>query len=154
MDLQMWIPRSFTIFVLTTLLPFAATMLANALPKRLLRTCPKWSGLFVFGEEYSIITNGEASVTCIKPYCSSAWISFSNSIHVADAIVRFKNPFITLNAATAGSFAFRYSPISCAVCSGPFFDIFRKGNTTSVKCPSNSFFVFCICTIFSGTSWP
>ena len=31
---------------------------ANAFPNRLLRTCPKWSGLFVLGEEYSIITSG------------------------------------------------------------------------------------------------
>ena len=50
--------------------------------------------------------------------------------------------------------AFRYPPISCAVCSGAFLDIFRKGKTTKVRCPSNSFLVFCSCTIFPGTSCP
>ena len=127
---------------------------ANALPNRLLRTWPKWSGLFVLGEEYSIITNGDLSVTAAMPYCTSAWMPFSNSIHAEEAIVRFRNPLITLNAETEGSFACRYSPISCAVCSGPFLDMRRKGKTTNVRCPSNSFLVFCNCTCAAGTSCP
>ena len=154
MDLQMCMPRSLTMLVFTTLLPLAAIILARALPSRLLRTCPRWRGLLVLGDEYSIITRGDCGVAGVRPYCSWAWMSSSSSIQAAGATVRFRKPLMTLKAATAGSLPTRYAPISCAVCSGPLRDMRRKGNTTSVRCPSNSFFVFCNCTSLAGTSCP
>ena len=154
MDLQIWIPRSFTMFVFTTLLPLASIICANDHPRRLLRTCPRCKGLLVLGEEYSIITRGELSVACFIPKCSSASMTFSSSSQAPPPTLRFRKPFTTLNFSTAVQFACRYSPISCAVCSGLFFAAFTKGKTTSVRLPSNSLLVFCSCSIFSVASMP
>ena len=66
-DLQMCIPRSFTMLVFTTRLPLASIIFARLQPSRLLRTCPRWSGLLVLGDEYSIITSGEFSVALRSP---------------------------------------------------------------------------------------
>ena len=79
---------------------------------------------------------------------------FSKSNHAVCEITRLRNPLTTLKSATSAIFAFSHSPISCAVASGLFLESFRKGNTTSVRFPSNSALVFCNCTIFSGTSCP
>ena len=148
-DLQMCMPRSFTMLVFTTLLPLASIICANDHPSRLLRTWPRWRGLLVLGDEYSIITNGDCSVMAFSPNFSSLFIEASSSIQASWAITRFRNPFTTLNSEMALQLSLRYSPISCAVSSGFFFEIFRNGNTTSVRFPSNSRFVFCSCTIFS-----
>ncbi len=153
-DLQIWIPRSFTMLVFTTLLPLASMICANDHPRRLLRTCPRCRGLLVLGEEYSIITRGESSVACFIPKCSSASMAFSSSSQAPPPTLRFRKPFTTLNFSTALQFACRYSPISCAVCSGLFLAAFTKGNTTSVRLPSNSLLVFCSCSIFSVASMP
>ncbi len=141
-------------FVFTTLLPLASIILARLQPRRLLRTCPRCNGLLVFGEEYSIITSGEFSSAVFSPNFPSAWMSLSSPTHAAGATTRFRKPFTTLNELTALQLAARYSPISCAVSSGFFLDIFRNGNTTSVRLPSKVLFVFCSCTIFPGTSCP
>ncbi len=106
------------------------------------------------GEEYSIITNGASSPAFLYPQSGSASMSWSRLSHAAGAMTRFKNPFTTLKSAIAVQFAFRYSPISCAVSSGFFFDVRNKGNTTRVRLPSKSLLVFCKATIFSGTSCP
>ena len=133
-DLQIWIPRSFTMLVFTTLLPLASMICANDHPRRLLRTCPRCRGLLVLGEEYSIITRGESSVACFIPKCSSASMAFSSSSQAPPPTLRFRKPFTTLNFSTAEQFACRYSPISCAVCSGLFLAAFTKGNTTWRPC--------------------
>ena len=153
-DLQIWMPRSFTILVFTTLLPLASIICARLQPSRLLRTCPKWRGLLVLGDEYSIITSGLLSSACFSPKWSSVSMVLSRLSHASWAMTRLRNPFTTLYAATAGHFSTKYCPISSATSSGFFLAIFTKGNTTRVRLPSNSFFVFCSCTIFSGTSWP
>ena len=153
-DLQMCMPRSFTIFVFTTRLPLASIICASDHPKRLLRTCPRWSGLLVLGDEYSIMTSGDASVTGFSPYFGSASMSLSSASHASGAMTRLRKPFTTLNEAMALQLRQMYSPSSCAVSSGFLCDILRNGNTTSVRFPSNSRFVFCSCTIFSGTSCP
>ena len=69
-------------------------------------------------------------------------MSLSSSTQAASATVRFRKPFTTLNVATALQFSTRYWPISWAVSSGCFFEIFRKGNTTKVRLPSKSLRVF------------
>ena len=66
-DLQMCMPLSFTMFVFTTRLPFASIIFERLQPSRLLRTCPRCSGLLVLGEEYSIITKGDFSVALRSP---------------------------------------------------------------------------------------
>ena len=147
-------PRSLTMFVLTTLLPLASMIFASDQPRRLLRTWPKCSGLLVLGELYSIITKGELSVAFRSPNLASALMSLSNPTQASLAITRFKKPFTTLKAATAVHFATKALPISCAVCSGFFFEIFRNGKTTSVRLPSKPLRVFCSCTILAGTSCP
>ena len=111
-DLQIWIPRSFTILVFTTLLPLASMICANDQPKRLLRTCPRCKGLFVLGEEYSIITRGESSFACLVPKCSSLSMASNSCSQAPSPTQRFRKPFTTLNFSTAGQFACRYSPIS------------------------------------------
>ena len=157
-DLQIWIPRSLTMFVFTTLLPLASIICANDHPRRLLRTCPRCRGLLVLGEEYSIITRGASPCPSkgrgAKPKRGSASMAFSSSSQAPPPTLRFRKPFTTLNFSTAEQFACRYSPISCAVCSGLFLAAFTKGNTTSVRLPSNSLLVFCSCSIFSVASMP
>ena len=153
-DLQIWIPRSFTILVFTTLFPLASIIWARDHPSRLLRTCPRCRGLLVLGDEYSIITSGELSSAFFSPYLGSLSISVSKSSQAACDMTRLRNPFTTLYADTALQFSFRNSPISWAVSSGFFLEIFRNGNTTTVRLPSNSCLVFWIWTIFGSTSWP
>ena len=155
MLLQICMPRSFTILVFTTRLPLAAMMLAKAHPNRLLRTCPKCKGLLVLGEEYSIMTKGEWSVASVRPNCTSWWISVSRPIQLAGAITRFRKPLTALKSATTeGISVFRKWPSSWAVSSGFLRDIFKKGKTTNVRCPANSFFVFWSCTVSGAMSCP
>ena len=141
-DLHICMPRSLTMLVFTTWLPLASIILANDHPNRLLRTWPRCRGLLVFGDEYSIMTSGDCSLAAFLPYCSSASIAFSNSSQAPSPIDRLRNPFTTLNFSTAAQCSCRYSPISCAVCSGLFLAARTKGNTTSVRFPSNSLLVF------------
>ena len=127
---------------------------ANDHPRRLLRTCPRWRGLLVLGEEYSIITSGLFSVTDFSPNFSFALMSFNKPTHAAWAITRLRKPFTTLKSAIALQFFFKYSPISCAVSSGFLCEVFSSGKVTSVRFPSKSLRVFCSWIIFSGTSTP
>ena len=141
-------------FVFTTRLPLASIIFANDQPSRLLRTCPRCRGLLVLGDEYSIITRGDWSVAFFSPYVGSALIALSRLTHAFCATTMFKKPFTTLKRSTASQCSCSHWPISCAVSSGFLRDIFRKGNTTSVRLPSNSRLVFCSCTMLSGTSCP
>ena len=141
-------------FVFTTRLPLASIICANDHPKRLLRTCPKCSGLLVFGEEYSIITNGDRSVAFFSPKCGSLSISLSSPSHAFCDMTRFRKPLTTLYDAMASQCSAIHAPISSAVSSGFFFDVLSSGNTTRVRLPSNSFFVFCSCSRLSSTSAP
>ena len=142
-DLQIWIPRSFTMFVFTTRLPFACIICASDHPSRLLRTCPRCRGLLVLGDEYSIITSGLSSVAFLYPKSASALMSLSRLIHASCDTTRLRNPLTTLKSATTEVSFSSCSPISCAVSFGFFFDVLRNGNTTSVRLPSNPSFVFC-----------
>ena len=81
-------------------------------------------------------------------------MSASSASHAWDDTVRFRKPFTTLYEATLGSFSTSQRPMSPAVSSGFLRETLSRGNTTSVKCPSNSRFVFCTCIIPSGTSCP
>jgi arginyl-tRNA synthetase len=97
-----------------------------------------------FYHDYSIL-NAESEAEKITRLVLAA--------NVAGAIERLRKPFTTLKSAiTLAQFFIRYSPISCAVSSGFFFDILRNGNTTRVRLPSKLLLVFCRATIFSGTS--
>ena len=153
-DLQMCMPLSFTMLVFTTRLPLASMICASDQPSRLLRTCPRWRGLLVLGDEYSIMTSGDLSSACFSPKVGSAFMLLSSESHAALATVMLRKPFTTLNFSTALQFCPSHCPISWAVSSGFLCDILRNGNTTSVRLPSNSRLVFCSCTIFSGTSCP
>ncbi|CUQ51272.1 Uncharacterised protein [Segatella copri] len=99
------------------------------------------------------MTSGLFSVTGFSPNLGSALMVFKSPTQAAGAIERLRKPLTTLKSAiTLAQFFFRYSPISCAVSSGFFFDILRNGNTTRVRLPSKLLLVFCRATIFSGTS--
>ena len=128
--------------VFTTRLPLASMICASDHPSRLLRTCPRWSGLLVLGDEYSIITSGEASVTGFSPNFSFWFISLSSASHAFLSMTRLRKPPTALKSAIASQFCLMYSPISRAVSSGFLREILRNGNTTSVRLPSNSFLVF------------
>ena len=151
-DLQMCMPRSFTMFVFTTLLPLAAIICERLHPNKLLRTCPRCNGLLVLGDEYSIITSGASLPASFSPYLGAALMSLSSDTQAAGATTMFKKPCTTLYFSTAGQFSCRYLPISSAVSAGFLCDIFRKGNTTRVRLPSNVAFVLCNCTMVWGTS--
>ena len=58
-------------------------------------------------------------------------------------MVRFRNPLTVLKSLSESQFFIKNSPISFAVCSGPFLEKLKKGNTTRVMSPLNSFLVFC-----------
>ena len=153
-DLQIWMPLSLTIFVFTTLLPLASIICASDHPRRLFLTCPRWRGLLVFGDEYSIITSGESSLAVFSPKRGALSMSLSSESHALEAMVMFRNPFTTLKSATASQLRARYSPMSWAVSSGFLWDILRRGNTTSVTFPSKLLFVFCRAACSAVTSAP
>ena len=51
----MCMPRSFTRFAMITRCPFAFKICDTDQPRKFVLMCPKCSGLFVFGDEYSIM---------------------------------------------------------------------------------------------------
>ena len=79
MDLQMWMPRSLMIWTLMTSCPAASRMRETLYPRKLLRKCPKCSGLLVLGEEYSTITLDLLPLAWM-PYASSVWICNNCSV--------------------------------------------------------------------------
>lgn len=77
-----------------TVWPFAARICATEYPSRLLRMWPRCSGLFVLGDEYSIITVRPVAGAC--PKVSSATISAKRAPQNEASSERFRKPFITL----------------------------------------------------------
>ena len=110
-DFMMWMPRSLTILVLMTLLPLASIIFERLHPSRLLRTCPRWSGLLVLGDEYSIITSGLSAVACFSPNLASALMSLSRLTQACGATTRLRKPLTTLKHATASQSRWSSSPI-------------------------------------------
>lgn len=80
--------------VFTTLLPFAAMIFERAYPSRLLRMCPRWSGLLVLGDEYSTITSGDFSSAFVVPQAGVLSIVCNSSIQYEGAMLRFKSPLL------------------------------------------------------------
>ena len=153
-DLQMWMPRSLTMLVFTTLLPQALRISASENPSRLLRTCPRCRGLLVLGDEYSTITSGEFSSACFMPKSGVSMMCSSTEFQNVGSITRLRNPFITLKRSTAGSFSTSQLPISVPTASGLFRAAFTHGNTTTVRLPSNSFLVVCGTIEAGSTAMP
>ena len=113
-----------------TVWPFAARICATEYPSRLLRMCPRCSGLLVLGDEYSIITVRPVAGAC--PKASSAAISAKRAAQKLLSSERFRKPFITLKALISGMLAVIYSPISVAVASGDLRLRRSSGNVTRV----------------------
>lgn len=123
-----------------TLLPFAAAanVSHNALFKRLLRTCPKWSGLFVFREEYSTVITPmrrpwPALLSCTVP---SAWISVQHQSCSWCNGLQVQEPFYHINV---GCYSWLLvvsdepaTDFLCAVCLRSFL-LSEKGNTRPVS---------------------
>jgi hypothetical protein len=78
------------------------------------------------------MNSGESSLTGVNPYSGLELIFSSNSTHTDGAMLRLRNPFITLYSVMTVVFSERYFPISSAVSSGFFLDILRRGNVTRV----------------------
>ncbi len=79
-----------------TFLPEAFIISATEYPNKLLRTCPKCSGLLVFGDEYSTITACASAVGETKPKLVFAYAVLKKRVYTAASITKFKKPLTTL----------------------------------------------------------
>ena len=152
MLLQMWMPRSLTRFTITTSLPLALRISETLQPRRLLRIWPRCKGLLVFGEEYSITTFLPSAER--RPKFSFSWFSRKKSSQKLSDIRMLRKPFTTLNLAIIVDSFIISAPISLASCSGLRPASFPKGNTTTVRSPSNSGLVFWKLTCWALGSCP
>ena len=100
--------------------------------------CPKWSGLLVFGEEYSTITVSFLEGVESK-FCSVS----ENSCKKAESLTfKFKKPFTIPKFSMNSIWFLISSPSSFPRTSGLFFANFTSGKITIVKSPSNSVLFF------------